>query len=109
MGKAGKSFLWGTLLGAAAGSVTALLFAPKPGKELRQDVAEGARVVVEKTQAVAGKVSEQSTELYSKAKTATENLVHDVQSACFRPSKDSGQEALVSSFNESDEEDNNSL
>jgi gas vesicle protein len=44
-----KSFLWGTLTGAVAGAVTALLFAPKPGKELRQDIAETAHKVGGKT------------------------------------------------------------
>ncbi len=80
MGKSGKNFLWGAVIGTVAGSVTALLFAPKPGKELRQDIAEGAKTAAEKTQAAAGKVSEQSKELYSRIKTAAGNLVEDVQS-----------------------------
>ncbi|RUS48674.1 YtxH domain-containing protein [Cohnella sp. AR92] len=44
-----KSFLWGALAGAVTGAVTALLFAPKPGKELRKDIADTAHTVGEKT------------------------------------------------------------
>jgi gas vesicle protein len=47
--KAVKSFLWGTLTGAVTGAVTALLFAPKPGNELRKDISVTAHKVGEKT------------------------------------------------------------
>ena len=45
-----KSLLWGALIGSVVGSVTALLLAPKSGRELRQDISEGARQVTEKGQ-----------------------------------------------------------
>lgn len=35
-----RGFLVGALIGGAVGAVTALLFAPKSGRELRQDIAE---------------------------------------------------------------------
>jgi len=35
-----KGFFAGTLLGGIAGAVTALLLAPKSGRELRQDIAD---------------------------------------------------------------------
>ena len=35
-----KSFLLGALIGGVVGTVTALLFAPKSGKELRRDIAD---------------------------------------------------------------------
>jgi len=44
-----KSFVWGTVAGALTGAVTALLFAPKPGKELRKDIAHTAQLTIEKT------------------------------------------------------------
>jgi gas vesicle protein len=47
--KAVKSFLWGTLAGAVTGAVTALLLAPKPGRELRSDLADTAQLAIEKT------------------------------------------------------------
>ncbi|HLS09430.1 YtxH domain-containing protein [Lentibacillus sp.] len=37
-----KDFMVGALIGAIAGSVIALLWAPKPGKELRGNINEGA-------------------------------------------------------------------
>lgn len=102
MGKTtGKSFLLGAVIGAVAGSVTALLLAPKPGKELRQDIADGARTVAEKTQAAAEKVGEQSSELYSRIKSSAGNLVHDIQSRFSKEQDD--QEVLVSSFGEAAE------
>jgi gas vesicle protein len=48
-----KGFLIGTAAGAVVGAVTALLFAPKDGKTLRRDIAEGARKTV-KTAGEAG-------------------------------------------------------
>ncbi len=63
-----KSLLWGALIGSVVGSVTALLLAPKSGKELRQDIAEGARTIGTKTQEFAGKVSEQGVTLIERVK-----------------------------------------
>ncbi|CAI6014755.1 YtxH domain-containing protein [Cohnella sp. JJ-181] len=47
--KAVKSFLIGALSGAALGAAAALLLAPKPGKELRKDIADKAQLVGDKT------------------------------------------------------------
>lgn len=44
-----KSFFYGALAGAVTGAVTALLFAPKKGSELRKDIADTAQTVGEKT------------------------------------------------------------
>ncbi|HEY4388305.1 MAG TPA: YtxH domain-containing protein, partial [Ktedonobacteraceae bacterium] len=60
-----KSLLWGALIGSVVGSVTALLLAPKSGRELRQDISEGARQVSEKSQELASKVGEQSAQIVS--------------------------------------------
>jgi gas vesicle protein len=102
--KGNKGWLWGAAIGTVAGAVTALLFAPKAGKELRKDIADGARQVGEKTQEVAGKVSEQSTVLVGKVKEAAEGLISEIQSR--RPVKDSTEEevAQVSEFAAEDEE-----
>lgn len=67
-----KSLLWGTLIGTIAGSITALLFAPKSGAELREDIADNAKLVTEKGQNLAEKVSEQSVKIASKVKESTE-------------------------------------
>lgn len=79
MSKNAKGWIWGAAIGAVVGSVTALLFAPKPGRELRKDIADGARQVGEKTQQVAEKVGEQSAELASRVKETAGGLVSEFQ------------------------------
>ncbi|OMF21330.1 hypothetical protein BK133_28540 [Paenibacillus sp. FSL H8-0548] len=55
-----KGFMLGALAGGVIGSVTALLLAPKPGKELRQDISVGAQKVGDTTVKVAGQVSDKT-------------------------------------------------
>ncbi|WP_052807403.1 YtxH domain-containing protein [Risungbinella massiliensis] len=57
----GKDFLLGVFLGAAIGAVTALLTAPKSGRELRQDLQEGYEVAKERSSLVAQNVRETAT------------------------------------------------
>jgi len=105
VGKGNKGWIWGAAIGTIVGSVTALLLAPKAGKELRKDIAEGARQVGEKTQEVAGKVSEQGSQLASKVKETAESLVTEYQA--WRTAKGNAEQddkdVLVSAA--SDEED----
>lgn len=63
-----KKFWIGALIGSVIGSVSALLFAPKSGRELRKDIADGAQQVSERTQEWARQVGEQTDELISSAK-----------------------------------------
>ncbi|MBD2846007.1 YtxH domain-containing protein [Paenibacillus sp. IB182496] len=90
MTKKGSSFLIGVVAGAIAGTVSALLLAPKSGKELRKDVATGARQVGETTgkfaerakdttTRIASRVGEQSTRIADKTKETTKQLVDDVK------------------------------
>jgi len=44
-----NSFLLGAVAGSIIGSVTALLLAPKAGKELRRDISAGTRQVTDRT------------------------------------------------------------
>lgn len=44
-----KAFFFGTLTGAITGAVTALLLAPKSGRELRKDIGDAAVKVSERT------------------------------------------------------------
>jgi len=102
MSKGNKGWIWGAANGTIVGSVTALLFAPKAGRELRKDIADGARQVGEKTQEVAGKVSEQGAQLVDKVKKTTGDLIEDFQE--WRGSKSDGSvEVRVSSV--ADDED----
>ncbi|MCZ8518103.1 MULTISPECIES: YtxH domain-containing protein [Paenibacillus] len=63
--KKGKDLLVGAVVGTVLGAVTALLFAPKSGRELRSDIAEGAQQVGEKTQQLAAEVAEKSKQVVS--------------------------------------------
>lgn len=93
MSKEKKGWILGAAIGTIVGSVTALLFAPKAGRELRKDIADGARQVGEKTQEVAGKVGEQSVQIADKVKGKAEDLVHEFQT--WRASKtESGEEEV---------------
>lgn len=79
MKKDTKGLLWGALVGSVVGSVTALLFAPKPGKELRKDIAEGTVAGIEKVQGIAVQAGDKSVELYDKAKDSIGHVVHEVR------------------------------
>jgi gas vesicle protein len=79
MKKDTKGLLWGALVGSVVGSVTALLFAPKPGKELRKDIAEGTVAGIEKVQGIAVQAGDKSIELYDKAKDSIGHVVHEVR------------------------------
>lgn len=85
-----KGFLIGVLAGGVVGSITALLLAPKAGKELRQDIAVGATKVQETTVKVAGQVGdttgrfakqigEQAVNIADKAKNAAGSVVASVK------------------------------
>jgi gas vesicle protein len=64
----GKDFLLGALVGGIIGAAAALLLAPKSGKELRQDIGEGYRVVADKTTEFAGEISTRSQEIAGQVK-----------------------------------------
>ncbi|WP_334075927.1 MULTISPECIES: YtxH domain-containing protein [Paenibacillus] len=104
MSKNAKGWIWGAAIGAVVGSVTALLFAPKPGRELRKDIADGARQVGEKTQQVAEKVSEQSAELASRVKETAGGLVSEFQAWRAAKEKEDNEdtEVRVSSLGENE-------
>ncbi|MBD2867525.1 YtxH domain-containing protein [Paenibacillus arenilitoris] len=85
-----KGFLLGALAGGVIGSVTALLLAPKAGKELRQDISEGAQKVGGATAKVAGQVTDttvsiakqiggQAAEFAGKTKLAATSVVSSVK------------------------------
>ncbi|MNC34949.1 YtxH-like protein [compost metagenome] len=112
-GNGSKGWLWGAAIGTVVGSVTALLFAPKAGRELRKDIADGARQVgektqevaskvSEKTQEVAGKVSEQSVQLAGKVKDSAGELVNDIKN--WRAAKQADEDTLqISSVEDADD------
>ena len=52
------------LAGAGIGAVVALLFAPKSGVELREDIADATRKGIEKSKEAAGQIQERAGEYY---------------------------------------------
>lgn len=72
-----KDFLIGTLVGGLVGASAALLLAPKPGKELRNDINTQARAAKESTSQFAQTISEQSSHLVEKVKDLTKSVRDD--------------------------------
>lgn len=85
--KAVKTFLWGALTGAVTGAVSALLLAPKSGKELRKDISVTAHKVGDKTAEVGRQagaavqsLAKRTSEFASDAKQAASRFVTDIRS-----------------------------
>lgn len=75
----GTNFLLGAVVGSVLGAATALLFAPKPGKELREDLSEQCQTLGLKTQELAKTVSSQTSEWVGKAKEAGTAVIEEVK------------------------------
>jgi gas vesicle protein len=97
----GKELLIGAVVGGLLGAITALLVAPKSGRELRGDIANQVSAVSDKTGQVASAVSEktqeivkvvgtQTSEWVDKAKIAATNVIDGVRSL-----RDSGKEVAA--------------
>lgn len=74
----GVAFIVGAVAGSVVGSVTALLFAPKSGKELRSDIKAGTEKVIEAGSEAIDHVSET---VYEVSKKLEDGTVKAVQSA----------------------------
>ncbi len=69
------------LVGGAIGAIVALLFAPKSGQELREDIAEATKKGIEKGKEAASAVSEKAGEYYEVTKEKAGEIIHDAQEA----------------------------
>ena len=70
-----KGFLLGAFVGGAVGVITALLFAPKPGKELRDELSYRSKDLLEKGQNLfSGQEADTST-LHNEGKTQADAVV----------------------------------
>ncbi|MEC0230199.1 YtxH domain-containing protein [Paenibacillus alba] len=78
--KKGKDLLIGAVVGGVLGAATALLFAPKSGRELRSDIAGQAQAVSDKTVQIASTVSQKTQGVVGKAKDAASGVVDAVRS-----------------------------
>lgn len=67
------------LVGGAIGAVVALLFAPKSGKELREDIADATRQGLEKGKEAAAAFGEKAGEYYEVTREKAGELYHEAQ------------------------------
>ncbi len=75
----GKGLLIGFLTGAAVGSVIALLFAPKSGKELREDIKNKSQDFIEDADEYLSKAKDKASQLINEGKKKSEKLVADAK------------------------------
>ena len=73
-GMNGKDFVIGTLIGGIIGASVALLYAPKAGKDLRQDINTGADQVRERASEWKNTAYDTGNELYERAQESSKNL-----------------------------------
>ena len=71
--QSGSTFAKGIFIGGLLGAA-ALLFAPKPGRELRGDLTEKVGLVTDRTKEVAAVVSDKATELAKTVSTKTADI-----------------------------------
>ena len=69
-----KGLALGAIVGAVVGVITGILFAPKSGKETRQDIKEATSKAAEKLSAEAHKIQEEALELIAKAEVRLKSL-----------------------------------
>ena len=71
-------------IGATMGAVVALLFAPKSGRELRQDVADATRKGVDRARETGSQLSTRAGEYYETAATKAGELASSAREAASR-------------------------
>ena len=71
-------------IGATIGAVVALLFAPKSGRELRQDVADATRKGVDRARETGTQLSARAGEYYETASTRAGELASSARDAVSR-------------------------
>ena len=73
----GKGLLIGIFTGAAIGSISALLYAPKSGKKLREEIKTRSNDFLEDTDEYVSNVKEKASHLIKDVKKRSESLVAD--------------------------------
>lgn len=74
----GKDFLLGIVVGSALGAITALLLAPKSGRELRSDISDQYHTVSEKTQKIATEIGDKTQKIASELSDKTQKIASEV-------------------------------
>jgi len=76
--KSSKSFIMGAIVGGIVGAVTALLLAPKSGKEMREDLNEQAAILKERSLQLKDTAVEKGNEWISLAKEKSAEIAKTV-------------------------------
>ncbi len=71
----GKGLFWGFLAGSIVGGITALLFAPKSGKELRGEIMDKAEDFLDDAEQFMEKAKDRANEIINDGKKKSEKLV----------------------------------
>jgi gas vesicle protein len=74
-----KGLLIGLLTGGAVGAALALLFAPKPGRELRSDISDMTNQYIDKASDVLNSANERSREIINEGRTRAEGIIDDAR------------------------------
>jgi gas vesicle protein len=69
-----KNFVWGALFGGILAGVTALLYAPKKGSKLRQDLSEKCETVKGKASELLEEVRDHAQDVVERAKDKVKDL-----------------------------------
>jgi gas vesicle protein len=72
-------------IGATIGATVALLFAPKSGRELREDLADATRKGVDRARETGSQLSTRAGEYYDTATTRAGELAASARDAAARP------------------------
>lgn len=102
-----KKILVSALIGGAASAVTSLLFAPKKGKELRQDIANQYDNVKNKTNDTVNVIKEKTQNLKLNKSESVADVEKAIESA-IETSNDSSNQA-VEQINNDQAEENDSV
>ncbi len=74
-----KGFLIGFLAGGVIGAVIALLYAPKPGKELRADLKNRAGEVMDNAEEYVSAAKNKAVEIINEGKKKSETLISEAK------------------------------
>jgi gas vesicle protein len=83
-GSGGDSLVY-FLIGAGIGAITALLFAPKAGNELRSEIADATRKGLEYTRDTGQEITERASDLTARGKEAVSDLTDRGKDLINRP------------------------
>ncbi|CAI6084653.1 hypothetical protein PAECIP112173_04360 [Paenibacillus sp. JJ-100] len=102
--QSGSTFAKGLFIGGLLGAAAALLFAPKPGRELRGDLSEKVGMMTDRTKEVATVVGDKASELARTVSSKTSDLArtvnqgrNDVMDSVRKASADVAEEATRAS------------